>query len=118
MRIRDQRGFTIMELLIVIVVIGILAAIAVPAYNSFTAKAQSTACKANLRTIQTVIGIYYAEHGSYPADDADLQEADIEAWTDADGNKYIDDASKLKCPTDDTYSLAAGVVSCSVHGTP
>lgn len=42
--IKNERGFTIMELLVVIVIIGVLAAIGVPAYNNMTNKARKTAC--------------------------------------------------------------------------
>ena len=58
---KNERGFTIMELLVVIVIIGVLAAIGVPAYNNMTKKAKTTACDANARTIHTAAGMYYAE---------------------------------------------------------
>jgi len=45
--LRNQKGFTIMELMIVIVIIGVLAAIGVPAYKSMTDRARKTACEAN-----------------------------------------------------------------------
>ena len=50
---RDQRGFTLMELMIVIVIIGVLAAIGVPAYKNYVTESKNNACAANKRTIET-----------------------------------------------------------------
>lgn len=52
---RNNKGFTLVELMIVVVIIGILIAIAVPIYNSSTASAEANACKANQRTIEAAI---------------------------------------------------------------
>ncbi|MGI6147637.1 MAG: competence type IV pilus major pilin ComGC, partial [Bacillota bacterium] len=60
--LRNQRGFTLVELMIVIVIIGVLAAIAVPAYSSYVSRAQERTCEANRRTISTAAGMYYIEH--------------------------------------------------------
>jgi len=62
---RDQRGFTLMELMIVIVIIGVLAAIGVPAYKNYVTEAKKSACSANRHTIATALGMYYAENGAY-----------------------------------------------------
>jgi len=53
---RDQRGFTLMELMIVIVIIGVLAAIGVPAYKNYVTEAKESACNANRNTIATALG--------------------------------------------------------------
>lgn len=60
---RDQRGFTLMELMIVIVIIGVLAAIGVPAYKNYVSDAKNSACEANKRAIETAAGMYYMETG-------------------------------------------------------
>lgn len=52
---RNQKGFTLVELMVVVVIIGILVAIAVPVYNNVTLKAERSAIEANLRTIDGAI---------------------------------------------------------------
>ena len=62
-----QRGFTIVELLIVIVVIGILAAITVVAYNGIQARATNARAQSDMANVQGLIETYNAINGSYPS---------------------------------------------------
>ncbi len=57
-RMQNQKGFTLVELMVVVVILGILVAIAVPVYNSVSMKAEKSAVKANLRTIDGAIMQY------------------------------------------------------------
>ena len=61
-----NRGFTIVELLVVIVVIGILAAITMVSYSGVTSKANAASNKANAASIMQAADAYFAENGSYP----------------------------------------------------
>lgn len=63
---RTISGFTIVELLIVIVVIGVLAAISIVAYNGITERARFTAMRSDLSQLNKLIQAYYAQNGSYP----------------------------------------------------
>lgn len=65
-------GFTIVELLIVIVVIGILATITILSYSGITARAKAAAAKSNAGTVAQKIQLYNVEHGSYPLTSDDL----------------------------------------------
>lgn len=64
---KSSRGFTIVELLIVIVVIGILAAIVIVAFNGVQSRAHDTAMRSDLASFAKKMGLYHAEYGSYPA---------------------------------------------------
>jgi prepilin-type N-terminal cleavage/methylation domain-containing protein len=66
MGIKRQSGFTIVELLIVIVVIGVLAAIVIVAYNGITTGARDSSRMATLTQLQKAIEAYYATNGRYP----------------------------------------------------
>lgn len=74
---RKQTGFTIVELLIVIVVIGILAAITIVAYNGVQSKAKNNQTVAAVRAYYTAIASYGAENGSYPTGNACLGSSDF-----------------------------------------
>lgn len=64
--IRSQKGFTLIELMIVIAIIGILAAIALPAYQDYTARAQASECLTATAGIRADIGVFYSEEGTLP----------------------------------------------------
>ena len=64
---RDQSGFTIVELLIVIVVIGILAALVVTTYGGIQAKARDSNRQSDVKALQTQLEAFYATKNYYPA---------------------------------------------------
>lgn len=63
---KRQAGFTIVELLIVIVVIGILAAITIVAYSGIQSRARDMTRQSDIKNVQKLVEMYYAENGSYP----------------------------------------------------
>jgi prepilin-type N-terminal cleavage/methylation domain-containing protein len=61
-----QQGFTIIELLVVIVVIGILAAITIVSYNGITTRANTAAAQSAAQSVVQKVETYNAERGTYP----------------------------------------------------
>jgi type IV pilus assembly protein PilA len=64
-RIESEKGFTLIEMLIVIIILGILIAIAVPAYLKFRDNANKGAAQANIRAAIPAIENYNADNGGY-----------------------------------------------------
>lgn len=65
---RRSAGFTLLELIIVIAVVGILAAMAMPNLTQTPRRAKEAVLKTNLRTMREVIDQFYADQGGYPGD--------------------------------------------------
>lgn len=64
---KRQSGFTIVELLIVIVVIGILAALVITTYSGIQAKARNSKRQVDLQSLQTQLEAFYSQNGFYPS---------------------------------------------------
>ena len=62
---KNQGGFTLVELMIVVIIVGILAAVAIPMYQGATERAKASEAVAALGTIRGAMRVYYAEHGTY-----------------------------------------------------
>ena len=99
-RIESEKGFTLIEMLIVIIILGILIAIAVPAYLKFRDNANRGAAQANIRAAIPAMEDYNATNGGY----AGMDVADL---------KLIDPAIKgppsfdVGATTDTTYCVEA-----------
>ncbi|ENX8435363.1 pilin, partial [Neisseria gonorrhoeae] len=65
-----QKGFTLIELMIVIAIVGILAAVALPAYQDYTARAQVSEAILLAEGQKSAVTEYYLNHGIWPKDNA------------------------------------------------
>ena len=63
---QNDKGFTLVELLIVVIILGILAAVAIPQFGDSTEEAREETLNANLATLRSAIELYKAHHGVYP----------------------------------------------------
>lgn len=106
-----QNGYTIIELMIVIVIIGILASIAIPNYRGILNRAEKSACLANQRTIEMARMYYSITNNSYGLSMADIQGAFSEIGFIGDGK-----TENLVCPSGGSYLFEIGTfdIICSI----
>jgi type IV pilus assembly protein PilA len=93
---KKQQGFTLIELMIVVAIIGILAAIAIPAYQDYTIRAQVSEGISLASGAKTAIAEYYQNNGDMPADNT---VAGIEAPAVIFG-KYVNDVTVARVDAD------------------
>jgi prepilin-type N-terminal cleavage/methylation domain-containing protein len=104
MKAMNKKGFTLIELMIVVAIIGILAAIAIPKFANLIRKSSEGASKGNVGSIRSALSIYYGDmEGQYPADMASLTVAGkyLSAVPSAKSPNYHADSSSI------TETLAA-----------
>lgn len=100
-----RKGLTLIELLIVVLILGALAAIAIPRMSTSADTAKTKACLTNVETINTQVELYHADNDSWPTVSTLI----------ADAN-YFPEAPT--CPSSGTYEYYGSDhrVQCTVHG--
>src|SRR4030067_1108409 len=95
---RKEKGFTLVELMVVIIILAVLTAIAVPSYMALRNRARTAAAQSEMQNIATALELYNADTDSYPV---------VATWnTDLETGGYMDPV-----PTGDTWGVA-GVFVC------
>ncbi|MBR0260716.1 MAG: type II secretion system protein [Selenomonadaceae bacterium] len=92
----NQRGFATLEVILMVMVIGILASIAVPRFGNVTAEANTAKIRADLSTIDTAVAVYYMENGKYPTSTT-IDSSNTEL------KPYLRDIGNIKPPTGSCY---------------
>jgi type II secretion system protein G len=64
---RQQRGFTLLEMMVVVAIIAVLAGILIPNFTRARAQAATSSCMANEKTIATALELYFTDNQKYPA---------------------------------------------------
>ena len=82
-RLLKKKGFTLIELMIVVAIIGILAAIAIPNFVRFQARSKQSEAKTNLKALFTAQKSYYGEKDKYETDGSTI------GWAPEQGNRYM-----------------------------
>jgi len=105
----NQKGFATLEVILMIVVIGILATVAVPRFTDMTTKANTAKIQSDLATLDNAISIYFMENGKYPTSiTTDLKNyiKDVENVKPPKGKAYIEGTAKDISASD--YVITAG----------
>jgi len=107
MKNRNKRGFTLVELMVVAIIVAILAAVAIPLMRGNTERAAATEGQAGISAIRTACRAYLAEHGEYPNGIAvtalpGLQQKDL-------NGTYFNDGSYV-------YAAAGGQLTVTATG--
>ncbi len=102
MRILDKEsdGFTLIEIIVVIAILGIIAAIAVPRLAGYKSMAEERVCVANRKTVDRMYSVFLLEN------DID----DISVF-----DQFLIENFKVVCPAGGVISYEDGKVKCSVH---
>lgn len=100
--LQNKYGFTLVELILVIAVLGILAGIAVPRYLGFAERARIAACRTNVETVER---LYQVETHT----ENDLNHSDVTF------EMFLNKVGSDLCPSGGVYYCVDGAVRCSLH---
>ena len=114
---RTTRGFTLAELLIVVAIIGVLVAVAIPVFSSSLEKAREATCKANRRSLLGIVSTAAMLDSSFLPDARDYDIQAVQTALAASGNSFTDEICPSAGEITVTRVVEGGgfIVTCSVH---
>lgn len=110
---KTDAGFTLVELIMVIVIVGILASVAVPKFVNLSDAANKAKCAANRGAINSAVVMAYAARVAEDPTQAEMLATFTIDSVSAD--MFATNAIPV-CPTGGTYTLTNGQVTCGTHG--
>jgi general secretion pathway protein G len=121
-----RKGYTLVELMIVISIVGILVTLAIPTFQHSVLKAKEAALKQNLFTLRGVIDQYYADKGNYPSgleklvEDKYLREIPIDPFTKTSTTweEIFEDQEAGEEGSPGVYDVKSGSDQMANDGTP
>ncbi len=99
-RTQDDRGFTLIEIMVVIFIIALLAALVVPKIIGRTEEAKRVSAKAQIREIENALNLYHLDNGNYPTTEQTLDALIKKPTTPPVPNNYKDGGYISKIPKD------------------
>lgn len=109
---RKKSGFTLIELMLVVAIIGLLAAIAIPKFADLVIKAKEAAIKGQLGSLRSALSIYYADNEGFTFNGGILT-ANIFWSAMTTGGKYLNDPISISIPTQPSHTNAKGLMGAS-----
>ena len=113
---KDESGFTLLEVMLVVIIIGIVAVIALPKIIATKTEAEIGSCKSNQQSLETAAEQYKWGEGAYPTGATPAAQLDTLL-----GSKYVSGSNSKYCPQDGTTALTLTtsadkpVVGCTNH---
>ena len=122
----DKKGYTLLELMIVVAIVGILVTLAIPTFQQSAVKAREAALKQNLFTMRAVIDQFYADRGDYPLSLDELVEAKyirdipVDPFTRSSTtwNTIYEDQEEGDDSPAGVYDIKSGSDEIALDGTP
>jgi general secretion pathway protein G len=111
---RTRTGFTLIEILIVVVILGILAAVVIPQFTNAADDASVASARTQLQTMRSQIELYRAQNGSYPTADGSVAGSDADSngaqdhWDDLIAGNYMRSSPTWPNLFSETYNATSG----------
>ncbi|MGC1677277.1 MAG: type II secretion system major pseudopilin GspG [Candidatus Binataceae bacterium] len=99
-RLRNQDGFTLIEIMVVIMIIGLLALMVVPRLRGVADRAKTTKAQADIQELKQALDRYYLDNGSYPTTDQGLNALVTPPSTGRQASNYEQGGYIEKLPAD------------------